>query len=191
VSHAGPFHRCASPSCRFARWVLLPAAALGFALTASLAFAQTPPVQVGPTVAVTFHAGFNYSCAGVELEQWGMVYGERCNAEPPVVLVPFIATVLVRLTPLTNPPTPLAVDPTRPVVIRTVARGSVYRTADAVGCVPTPAPCLSVRVASLTGFQAIDVALVDASGAQSEWTPLGIAEGRVSLSPASTGRVRP
>jgi hypothetical protein len=127
VSHAGPFHRCASPSCRFARWVLLPAAALGFALTASLAFAQTPPVQVGPTVAVTFHAGFNYSCAGVELEQWGMVYGERCNAEPPVVLVPFIATVLVRLTPLTNPPTPLAVDPTRPVVIRTVARGSVSR----------------------------------------------------------------
>jgi hypothetical protein len=158
---------------------------------AFLAMMQTVPIQVGPTVAVTFHAGMNYSCQGAEVEQWGMVYGERCAADPPVMLVPFIASVLVRLTPLTEPPTPPAADPNRPVVIRSVARASVYRTADAAGCAPTPAPCLSVRVPSLSGLQAIDVALVDASGAQSEWTHLGIAEGRVSLSPASTGRVRP
>jgi hypothetical protein len=156
------------------------------------ALASAQPVQVGPTLAVTFHAGSNYSCAGVEVEQWTLVYGERCNADPPVVLVPFIATVLVRLTPMTQPPTPPAADPNRPAVVRSVPRASVYRTTDPASCAPTKAPCLSVRVPSVPGLQLVDVALVAADGSQTDWLPLGLAvEGRITASPVSEGRVRP
>jgi hypothetical protein len=168
----------------------LPIALALLVTLAAVAGAQ--PVQVGPTLAVTFHGGTNYSCAGLEVEQWTMVYGERCNADPPVVLVPFITTVLVRLTPMTQPPTPPAADPTRPTVVRSVPRASVYRTADTVGCAPTRAPCLSVRVPAVPGLQLVEVALVAADGSQTEWLPMGLAvEGRITAAPASEGRVRP
>lgn len=150
------------------------------------------PVQVGPTVAVTFHGGLNVSCAGIEVDQWTLVYGERCNPDPPVVLVPFVTSVLVRLTPMTMPPSPPAVDPTRPVVIRTVPRASVYRTADPLACAPTKAPCLSVRVASVPGLQLVDVALGTADGQQTDWVPMGLAvEGRIAAVAPAEGRVRP
>jgi hypothetical protein len=155
-------------------------------------FASAQPVQVGPSVAVTFHAGMNWTCQGIELEQWPLVYGQRCHADPPVVLVPYISHVLVRLTPMTMPPTPPAVDPDRPVVIRSVPRTSVWRTLEATTCAPTPAPCLSVRVPSLSGLQLVEVALQFADGQQSEWVPLGQAiEGRVQAVAPSEGRIRP
>lgn len=170
-----------------------PGASLALTLFVWPALSDAQPVQVGPTLAVTFHAGTNFSCAGVELEQWPLVYGERCNADPPVVLVPFIAEVLVRLTPVPATPIPPAADP-EPAgrVIRRVPRASVYRTTDPASCAPTKAPCLSVRVPSIPGRQTVDVALASADGSQSDWMPLGLAvEGRVTVAPAAEGRIRP
>lgn len=150
-----------------------------------LAVLQTTPVQVGPSLAVTFHAGTNFSCAGIEVDQWPMVYGERCNPDPPVMTVPFIQSVLVRLTPV-SPPLP-----TGPATIRSIARANVYVTNDVAGCLPQRAPCQSVRVLALPGLQTIEVALVTASGEQSDWAYVGSAEGRFNIFPIIDGRVRP
>jgi hypothetical protein len=165
----------------------LPASAALLLLVASLAHAQTPPVQVGPSLAVDFHSGFNVTCASPELvPQWPLVYGARCNQEPPVVLVPFIAAVLVRLTP-----TEVSGVPTGPAVIRRVPRASVWITNSPLLCAPEPAPCQSVRVAALPGLQQIDVALETADAQQSEWVAVGAAEGRFLVAQPTSGRVRP
>jgi hypothetical protein len=153
---------------------------------AVVALLQTTPVLVGPSLAVTVYSPSNISCAGTEHEQWLLYYGQPCSsASAPVVAVPYVQAVLIKLTPVTLPDQ----QPTSTIV--RVPRASVYRTADATGCAPTRAPCLSVRVPSLPGQQSVEVAFVDAEGQQGVWFYAGLAQGRASLVATEDGRVRP
>jgi hypothetical protein len=162
------------------------AMALLLALLPALASAQTPPVLVGPSLALTVYSPSNVTCAGVEQEQWTLFYGQPCSsASAPVVAVPFVRAVLVRLTPVTLPDQ----QPT-PTIVR-VPRANVFRTPDAAGCAPTKPPCLSVRVASLPGQQSAEWAFEDAEGQTGPWFYAGIATGRASLVATDDGRVRP
>lgn len=156
-------------------------------LLPSAVYAQAPPVLVGPSVALTVRSPTNVTCAGIEQEQWTLFYGQPCSASSaPIVAVPFVRAVLVKLTPVTLPDVP---NPT-PTIVR-VPRANVYRSPDAASCAPTLAPCLSVRVPSLPGAQSAEWAFEDAEGNQGVWYYAGVAQGRASLVPTDDGRVRP
>lgn len=147
----------------------------------ALASPVAAQVTVGQTFALTMHSVPNVAClTGDLVEQWAMTYGPAPCFVPEGIASgsAFIVGIRVRITPA---------DTTQAPRVVTVPRSSVYRTATEAGCAPTPAPCLSVRVASVPGPFLVDVAFLDGQGFSSAWSEALPALGPTVPTPPPTG----
>lgn len=150
--------------------------------------AQTPP-HVGTTLAVTVASPRNIDCLERDVEQWALVYGPPPCYQPAGLAAgsPFIVSVRVRVSPWTT-----AENPNPVPVVHDVPRARVFRSDSATVCAPTAAPCLSVRVPAVPGWQSVEWAFVDGEGRASDWSVALSALGSgTAASNTNEGRVRP
>jgi hypothetical protein len=154
-----------------------------------VALLQTPPPQVGSTLAVTVTSPRNLDCQGRDVEQWLLTYGPPPCYQPDGIAAgsPFIVAVRIRVTPWTT-----AEQPNPVASVHDVPRDRVFRSDSPTVCAPTPAPCLSVRVPAVAGWQNVEWAFVDGEGRPSDWSIALAALGQ-GTTPANSqdGRVRP